>query len=69
MRQSRYFSKTSKTAPKDDVSINARLLEQGGFVQKVMAGVHTFLPLGMRVLKNVEQIVREEMDEIGRAHV
>ncbi len=65
MRQSRYFLKTSKTAPKDDVSVNARLLEQGGFIQKVMAGVYSFLPLGYRVLAKIEKIVREEMDAIG----
>jgi len=65
MRQSKYFLKTSKTQPADDVSANARLLEQGGFVQKVMAGVYTFLPLGWRVLSKIENIVREEMNAIG----
>lgn len=47
------------------MSVNARLLEQGGFVQKVMAGVYDFLPLGLRVLQKIENIVREEMDSIG----
>ncbi len=47
------------------MSINARLLEQGGFVQKVMAGVYSFLPLGLRVLSKIENIVREEMNAIG----
>ncbi|MCL5666631.1 MAG: His/Gly/Thr/Pro-type tRNA ligase C-terminal domain-containing protein [Patescibacteria group bacterium] len=65
MKQSQYFLKTSKTAPSDDVSVNAKLLEQGGFVQKAMAGVYTFLPLGWRVLNKIENIVREEMDNIG----
>lgn len=65
MRQSRYFLKTSKTAPADDASINARLLEQGSFVYKNMAGVYTFLPLGYRVLSKIETIVREEMDALG----
>jgi len=65
MRQSAYFFKTSKTAPKDDVSINARLLEQGGFIKKEMAGVYSFLPLGFRVLAKIENIIREEMDKIG----
>lgn len=65
MKQSQYFLKTSKEAPKDDVSPNARLLEQGGFVQKNMAGVYTFLPLGLRVLAKIEKIVREEMNAIG----
>jgi prolyl-tRNA synthetase len=65
MKQSQYFSKTSKVAPKDDVSINARLLEQGGFIQKAMSGVYTFLPLGLRVLAKIENIIREEMDALG----
>ena len=65
MRQSKYFLKTSKTQPADDVSVNARLLEQGGFVQKVLAGVYDYLPLGFRVLQKIEQIVREEMNAIG----
>ncbi len=65
MKQSQYFLKTSKSAPKEDVSINARLLEQGGFVQKTMAGVYSFLPLGIRVLRKIEDIIREEMDAIG----
>lgn len=64
MRQSQYFLKTSKTSPADDVSVNARLLEQGGFVQKVLAGVYDFLPLGLRVLAKIENIVREEMNAI-----
>ncbi len=65
MRQSKYFLKTSKTTSADDVSVNARLLEQGGFVQKVLAGVYNYLPLGQRVLTKIENIVREEMDKIG----
>ena len=65
MRQSKYFLKTSKTTPADDLSVNAKLLEQGGFVQKVLAGVYDFLPLGLRVLQKIENIVRLEMDKIG----
>jgi prolyl-tRNA synthetase len=65
MRQSQYFLKTSKTTSAEDVSINARLLEQGGFIAKNMAGVYTFLPLGYRVLAKIENIIREEMDAIG----
>lgn len=64
MKQSFFFSKTSKETSKDDVSINARLLEQGGFVQKTMSGVYTFLPLGLRVLAKIENIIREEMNSI-----
>ena len=65
MKQSQYFLKTSKTKPTEDLSVNAVLLEQGGFVQKVLAGVYDFLPLGLRVLSKVENIVREEMNKIG----
>lgn len=69
MKQSQYFLKTSKTISKDEVSVNARLLEQAGFVQKVMAGVYSFLPLGMLVLRKIEDIIREEMNAIGANEV
>jgi prolyl-tRNA synthetase len=65
MKQSKYYLRTSKTAPADDVSINARLLEQGGFIEKTLAGVYSFLPLGFRVLQKIENIIREEMNAIG----
>ncbi len=65
MRQSKYFLKTSKTVSADEVSVNAKLLEQGGFVQKALAGVYVYLPLGLRVLAKIENIVREEMDKVG----
>lgn len=65
MLQSRLFSKTAREAPKDESSKNARLLEQAGFIQKSMAGVYTFLPLGSRVLYKIENIVRQEMDSLG----
>ncbi len=65
MKQSKYFLKTSKTKPAEDVSVNAILLEQGGFVHKEMAGVYSYLPLGWRVLSKIENIVREEMNAIG----
>lgn len=69
MRQSKYFLKTSKTFAEEDKSINAKLLEQGGFISKAMAGVYSYLPLGDRVLKKIEKIVREEMDIIGGQEV
>ena len=65
MRQSELFSKTSKTVPKDEASINAKLLIRAGFIDKVMTGVYTLLPLGFRVYKKIEQIIREEMNNIG----
>ncbi|MBI4137659.1 MAG: hypothetical protein HY472_00205 [Candidatus Sungbacteria bacterium] len=65
MRQSQLFGKTLREDPKDEVSQNAKLLERGGFVHKTMAGVYDYLPLGLRVLAKVKQIIREEMDAIG----
>lgn len=65
MRQSHLFTKTRKEAPKDEVSKNAELLIRGGYVHKEMAGVYSYLPLGMRVLQKIENIVRDEMNKIG----
>ena len=65
MRQSALFTKTSKTAPSEEVSRNASLLIRAGFVYKVMAGVYAYTPLGLRVLENIKRIVREEMNAIG----
>lgn len=64
MLQSKLFGKTSKTAPKDADSVNAALLAQAGFVHKVGAGIYEYLPLGLRVLNKIEDIVREEMNAI-----
>lgn len=65
MRMSQLFTKTAKTAPADEVSKNAQLLIRAGFVYKEMAGVYAYLPLGLRVLGNIKQIVHEEMTAIG----
>ncbi|MBI4129814.1 hypothetical protein HY468_00705, partial [Candidatus Roizmanbacteria bacterium] len=65
MKYSQLFGKTLNEAPKNEVATNAQLLIRGGFIHKEMAGVYTFLPLGLRVLRKIEQIVREEMDKIG----
>lgn len=54
-----------KTAPKDAEAINQKLLIQAGFIHQEMAGVYTFLPLGLRVLNKIEDIVRKHMDTIG----
>src|SRR5574343_333667 len=65
MRQSKLFTRTKKEAPADEVSKNAELLIRGGFIHKEMAGVYSYLPLGLRVLNKIESIIREEMDMIG----
>lgn len=67
--QSNLFPQTQKMAPKDEVSANAQLLIRAGFVDKLMAGVYTFLPLGFRVLKKIEDILRKEMEKAGGQEV
>lgn len=69
MRVSQLFTKTSKTAPSDEVAKNAQLLIRAGFIHKEMAGVYAYLPLGLRVLENIKTIVREEMNGIGGQEV
>lgn len=65
MRQSKLFTKTKKEAPSDEVAKNAQLLIRGGYIYKNMAGVYTFLPLGLRVIDKINNIIREEMNAIG----
>ena len=69
MKQSQLITKTRKAAPKDEVSKNAQLLIRAGFIHKEMAGVYAFLPLGLRVLENIKQIVREEMNALGSQEI
>lgn len=64
MRLSKNFTRTIKQAPADDVARNAQLLIRAGYVHKTMAGVYSFLPLGLKVVENIKQIVREEMNKI-----
>lgn len=65
MRYSKLFSKTRKEIPSDEVSKNAQLLIKAGFVNKEMAGVYAYLPLGLRVIEKIKNIVREEMNKVG----
>jgi prolyl-tRNA synthetase len=65
MLLSQLFTKTSKEATSDAASKNADLLVRAGFIHKTMAGVYSFLPLGLIVLRKIEQIVREEMNAVG----
>ena len=64
MKISHLFTKTSKTAPSDEVAKNAQLLIRAGYVYKEMAGAYAYLPLGLRVVEKIKQIVREEMNTI-----
>ena len=65
MRRSQLFIKTRKEAPADEEAKNAQLLIRAGFIHKEMAGVYSYLPLGARVIENIKQVVREEMDAAG----
>jgi prolyl-tRNA synthetase len=62
MRQSHLFTKTRREDPKDEVSKNAKLLIRAGYIHKEMAGVYALLPLGLRVIKKIENIIRREMN-------
>jgi prolyl-tRNA synthetase len=64
-RASKLFLPTLREAPADAEAVNHKLLVRGGFVRQVTGGVWTFLPLGWRVHRKIEQIIREEMDGIG----
>lgn len=65
MLQSQLFTKTRKEPPSDEVAKNARLLIRAGYIHKEMAGVYSFLPLGLRVMNKIIGIIREEMNTIG----
>lgn len=65
MKRSQLFTKTRKDAPSDEVARNAQLLIRAGFIHKEMAGVYAYLPLGLKVIENIKQIVREEMNAVG----
>jgi len=69
MKYSNLFGKTRRLPPKDELTRNAQLLVQAGYVNKLMAGVYSYLPLGLRVLNKISQIVREEMNAIGGQEV
>ncbi len=69
MKFSETFVKTLKEAPKDAETVNHKLLVRGAYVRQLMAGVYTYLPLGLRVLNKISQIVREEMNSVGGREV
>ncbi len=70
MKLSQTFGSTIKNIAKDEGdSLNYQLLTRGGFVSQLMAGVYTYLPLGLMVLRNIEQIVREEMNGLGASEI
>lgn len=69
MRQSGLFTKVRREAPTDEVAKNAQLLVRAGYIHKEMAGVYSYLPLGLRTLNKIVQIIREEMNAIGGQEV
>ncbi len=69
MRQSQLFTKILRKPPHDEVSLNAQLLIQAGFIDKLFSGVYTLLPLGLMVIKKIENIIREEINNIGAQEV
>jgi len=69
MYYSKIFGKTNKNAPADADSVNARLLVQGGFINQLMSGVYSYMPMGLMVLKNIQNIVRDEMNVLGASEI
>ena len=65
MRLSKTFVKTLREAPKDETAKNGALLTRAGFIHKEMAGVYDFLPLGIRVIENIKNIIRDELNKLG----
>ena len=65
MKMSAFFTHTQKEAPKDETAQNAIFLARAGYIDKLAAGVYSYLPLGLRVLKKIENIIREEMNALG----
>ncbi len=65
MRLSKTFVKTLREAPKDETAKNGALLTRAGYIHKEMAGVYDYLPLGLRVLENLKNIIREELNKLG----
>ena len=69
MRLSRYLIPTLRDAPSDADNVSAKLMQRAGMIRKVAAGLYDWLPVGLRVVRKVERIVREEMDRIGGQEV
>lgn len=65
MRRSKLFAKTKKEAPKDAEVISYKYLARGDFIEQSFSGVYRFLPLGFKVLKKIEEIIRQEMLNLG----
>lgn len=69
MKLSKLFTRTTKDYPKDEQSVSAQLLIRAGYIDKVAAGIYTLLPLGLRVVNKISNIIREEMNSVGGQEV
>src|ERR1044072_7050335 len=69
MRMSQYFLPTMKENPSEAQIVSHRLMLRAGLIRQTSAGIYAWLPLGLRVLKNIERIVREEQDRSGAQEV
>ena len=69
MRVSRFLLSTVRETPAEAETVSHRLMLRAGMIRKLAAGIYTWLPLGLRVLRKVEQIVREEMNRAGAQEV
>jgi prolyl-tRNA synthetase len=65
MRWSRYFISTLREVPADADVISQKLMMRAGMIRKVAAGIYTYLPLGLRSIQKLENIVRQEMTRAG----
>ena len=69
MRRSRYFLPTSKENPKEAQIASHQLMLRAGMIEQSSAGIYSWLPLGTAVLKNIEQIIRDEQNKIGAQEI
>lgn len=69
MKLSGYLLPTLREAPSDADNVSAQLMQRAGMIRKVASGIYDWLPMGLRVLRKVERVVREEMDAIGGQEV
>jgi len=65
MRYSKFIGRSLREVPKEAEALSHRLLLKAGYIDPLMAGVYTFLPLGWRVMRKIEEVIREEMEGIG----
>ena len=69
MRFSEYLLDTLKEAPKDAETLSHKLMIRAGMIRKIAAGIYNFLPIGLKVFRKVENIIREEMNNSGAVEV